>query len=56
MNGGAVGEVGEVGEVGGAAGGFAERTGSLRAGRVPPEDGGTFAGTQEPSAVRCAGT
>ena len=24
--------------------------------RVPPEDGGTFAGTHEPLAVRCAGT
>jgi hypothetical protein len=28
----------------------------LRAMRVPPDDGGTFAGTHEPSAVRCAGT
>jgi len=24
--------------------------------RVPPDEGGTFAGTQWPSAVRCAGT
>ena len=35
---------------------LAARAGSFFAMRVPPDDGGTFAGTQSPSAVRWAGT
>ena len=52
ISGGAAGEPVDVG----AACGFAERGVSLGTMRVPPEDGGTLAGTHRPLAVRCAGT